>query len=102
MPLGKLLVVAMQIAEDRLQPYHPLAVQGHIHAEDAVRRGMMRPHRHFKQVPVTFRFNHRGAVPTVWLVDASRRGREFIRHSHWLAPVPCCPAPSWFAPANLA
>jgi hypothetical protein len=61
-------VVAVQVAEDRLQPDHPLAVQRHIHAEDAVRRGMVRPHGHFQQLAFAVRLNHRRPVPASTLL----------------------------------
>ena len=58
-----LLVVAVQIAEYRLQPDHSLAIERHIHSENSVRRRVMRPHRHFKQFAFAIRLNHRGTIP---------------------------------------
>ena len=48
--LGDLFVVAMQIAEHRLQLHHAFAIQHHIHAEHAMRRRMVRPQRNFEQI----------------------------------------------------
>ena len=48
--LGDFLVVAVQIAEDRFELHHALAVQRHVHAKDAVRRRVLWPHRHFQQI----------------------------------------------------
>ena len=50
--LGNLLVVPVQVAEHRLELHHRLAVEHHVHAEDAVRRGVLRPHRDFEQLPL--------------------------------------------------
>ena len=57
--LGDLLVIAMQVAKDRLELHHDLAIQHHVHAEHAVRGRMMRPHRDLQQIAV-----HRRAVGT--------------------------------------
>ena len=48
--LADLLVIAMQIAEHRLQFAHDFAIERDVHAEDAVRRGMLRAHRNFEQL----------------------------------------------------
>ncbi len=48
--LADLLVIAVQVAEHGLELHHALAVENDIHAEHAVRRGMLRPHRNFEQI----------------------------------------------------
>ncbi len=101
-PFGNLLVIAMQIAEDRLQPDHPLPVQGHIHAEDAVRRRVVRPHGHFQQLCIAVRLNHLRTVPVVRPGLVALEGHEFVSGSHWLAPVPSWPAPRAGAAASCA
>ena len=63
--LGDFLVVAMQVAEDRLEAYDTLAVERQVHAEDAVRRRVVRPHGDFKQLAFAVRRNHRRPVPAV-------------------------------------
>ena len=50
--LRDLLVIAMQVAEHRLELHHDFAIEHHVHPEHAVRRGMMRPHRHLEQIAV--------------------------------------------------
>src|SRR4051812_16296503 len=40
----------MEVAENRLELRHRLAVQHHVHAKDAVGGGVMRPHGNLKQI----------------------------------------------------
>ncbi len=58
--LGNFFVVAMQVAEDRLQLHDALAVQHHVHAKDAVGGGMLRAHRDFEQLTFTAAGRRRG------------------------------------------
>ena len=52
--LADLLVVAVQVAEDGLELHDRLAVERDHHAEHAVRRRVVRPHRDLEQVAVEF------------------------------------------------
>jgi hypothetical protein len=56
--LGDFFVIAMQVAENRLELDHRFAVQHDIHPKHPVRGGMLRPHRDFQQMvhphPVTW------------------------------------------------
>ncbi len=58
-------MIAMQIAEDRLEADDALAIERHIHAEDAVRGRMMRPHGDFKQLAFAVRLNDRRTIPAL-------------------------------------
>ena len=60
--LADLLVVAMQIAEHRLELYDRFAIQHHVHPEHAMRGRMMRPHGNFKQLA-----DGRAALVELWL-----------------------------------
>ena len=84
----------MQVAEDRLQPHHAFAIQRHIHAEDAVSRGVVRPHRHFQQFAVAApaaidagRFQ-----PSIFSFLSLRKDSCFTSSPVpcSLIPVPCC------------
>ena len=63
--LPKLFVIAVQIPEHRLEPDHALAIEHHIHPEDAMRRRMVRPHGDFKQFAFAIGLNHRRPIPAV-------------------------------------
>ena len=63
--LGDLLVVAVQVAEDRLEAYDALTVKRNVHAEDAVRRRVVRPHGDFEQFALAVRLNHLRPVPAL-------------------------------------
>ena len=53
--LANLLVIAMEITEDRFEFAHDLAFEGNVHPENAVGRGMLRAHRDFQQLAVETR-----------------------------------------------
>ena len=61
-------MVAVQVAEHRLEANHTLAIQRHVHAKHAVGRWMVRPHGHFKQLAFPVRLNMRWAIPAFVLV----------------------------------
>ena len=52
--LAEFFVVAVEVAEDRLEFHDPLAVERDDHAEHAVRGRVVRPHRDLEQVTVEF------------------------------------------------
>ena len=52
--LGDFFMVAMQVAEDRLELHDAFAIQHHVHAKHAVRRRVLRAHRHFEQFAFKF------------------------------------------------
>src|SRR6476661_5455318 len=56
-------MVAMQVAEHRLQLDHALAVERHVHTEHAMRRGMMRAHGNFEQFALALGLKHRRTIP---------------------------------------
>jgi hypothetical protein len=53
-------MVAMEIAEDRLESHHALAIEGHIHAEDAVGGRVVRAQGDFEEFVAFFRNFHDG------------------------------------------
>ncbi len=88
--LCNLFVIAMQVAKYRLQANHALAVQRNIHAEDAVRRRMMRAHGHFKQLALAIRLNHRRPIPALQPLGSCRARESVFQQKK------CC---SWLPPA---
>ena len=43
-------MISVKVAKYGLQFYDSLAIQHNVHTENAVRRGMMRPHGNFEQI----------------------------------------------------
>jgi hypothetical protein len=73
--LRDLLVIAMQIAEDRLELHHRLAVEHHVHAKHAVRGRMLRPHRDFQQLAAdvsAVSFRHQRESRGAWVAVAAQ------------------------------
>src|SRR3954469_3877290 len=79
-------MIAMQVPKHWLQLDHALAVQRHIHAEHAMGRGMVRPHRDFEQLALAFGLKHGRTVPVQGTRGSGRNG------FHWPAPAPCSAA----------
>ncbi len=78
--LADLLVVAVQVAEDRLELDHALAVEHHVHAEHAVRGGMLRPHGDFEQFADRFA----GVGPSsgrMFVIGLRRRASAMVVHA---------------------
>ena len=50
--LGDLFVVAMEVAEDRFQSHHGLAIENNVHAKDTVRGWVLRSHGDFEQFAI--------------------------------------------------
>ena len=92
MPLGDFLVVAMEVAEDRLELDDAFAVEHDVHAEDAVRGRMLRPHGDFEQFGFAVRLHDRAGdsslrsfARSVEVLDGVVIGRRLS-----VRPALCC------------
>ncbi len=73
-------MIAMQVAEDRLQLYNPLAVERHHHAEHPVGRGVVGPHGHLEKVPVEL------VAHGAHVGSSRRQQRGLVQGAHGFAP----------------
>ena len=87
--LADLLVVAVQVAEDRLQADHRLAVEHDIHAEHAVRGRVLRPERDVQQLVVVqhrLRPGPRAMRGRCGWLDHGMAGRGLLRGGRVMEP----------------
>ena len=88
--LADLLVIAVQITEDRLELPHDFAFERDVHPEHAVGRWMLRPHRHFEQLAFQSRAHgHRRPLHCFEGLSSCSHANETVKRLQVLQWQPC-------------